>query len=86
MKVGDKVIVNPRLHECIWCIPIEEVKGKIMTIRFLRQAIRFVNRRGFEAYCCVKESGYIFKLDMFIPAEGTLFLAIYERRQHEERR
>lgn len=42
--------------------------------------------RGFEAYCCVKESGYIFKLDMFIPAEGTLFLAIYERRQHEERR
>ena len=32
MKVGDKVIVDPRLHECIWCIPMEEVKGKIMTI------------------------------------------------------
>lgn len=44
------------------------------------------NPRGFEAYCCVKESGYIFKLDMFIPAEGTLFLAIHERRQYEERR
>lgn len=43
MKVGDKVIVDPRLHECIWCIPMEEVKG-------------------------------------------TLFLAIHERRQHEERR
>ena len=80
MKVGDKVIVDPRLHGCIWCIPVEEVKGKIMTI------ISINNPRGFEAYCCVKESGYIFKLDMFIPAEGTLFLAIYERRQHEERR
>lgn len=44
------------------------------------------NPRGFEAYCCVKESGYIFKLDMFIPAEGTLFLAIHERRHYEERR
>lgn len=32
MKVGDKVIVDPRLHGCIWCIPVEEVKGKIMTI------------------------------------------------------
>lgn len=80
MKVGDKVIVDPRLHGCIWCIPVEEVKGKIMTI------ISINNPRGFEAYCCVKESGYIFKLDMFIPAEGTLFLVIYERRQHEERR
>ncbi len=28
MKVGDKVIVDPRLHGCIWCIPVEEVKGK----------------------------------------------------------
>lgn len=80
MKVGDKVIVDPRLHGCIWCIPVEEVKGKIMTI------ISINNPRGFETYCCVKESGYIFKLDMFIPAEGTLFLAIHERRHYEERR
>ena len=53
MKVGDKVIVDPRLHGCIWCIPVEEVKGKIITI------ISINNPRGFEAYCCVKESGYI---------------------------
>jgi hypothetical protein len=43
MKVGDKVIVDPRLHGCIWCIPVEEVKGKIMTI------ISINNPRGFEA-------------------------------------
>ena len=47
MKVGDKVIVDPRLHGCIWCIPVEEVKGKIMTI------ISINNPRGFEAYCTV---------------------------------
>lgn len=41
MKVGDKVIVDPRLHGCIWCIPVEEVKGKIMTI------ISINNPRGF---------------------------------------
>lgn len=75
MKVGDKVIVDPRLHKNVWSIPVEDFKGKIMTIE------------SIDVFACyVKESGFIFKLDMFIPVEGTLFLAIYERRQHEERR
>ena len=75
MKVGDKVIVDPRLHGCIWCIPVEEVKGKIMTIESIDNFA-----------CYVKESGFIFRLDMFIPVEGTLFLAIHERRRYEKRR
>lgn len=74
MKVGDKVIVDPRLHEDIWCIPMEKVKGKIMTIKSINSP------RGFDASCLVKESEYIFKLDMFIPVKDTLFLAIYKRR------
>lgn len=75
MKVGDKVIVDPRLHKNVWSIPVEDFKGKIMTIESID-----------DFACDVKESGFIFKLDMLIPAEGTLFLAIHERRQHEERR
>lgn len=75
MKVGDKVIVDPRLHECIWCIPMEDFKGKIMTIESIDNFA-----------CYVKESGFIFRLDMFIPVEGTLFLAIHERRRYEKRR
>lgn len=58
---------------------MEEIKGKIMTI----------NRIGDDngtSYCYVEEEVYVFPCSMFIPAEGTLFLAIYERRQHEERR
>ena len=74
MKVGDKVMVDPRLHEDIWCIPMEKVKGKIMTITSIDSP------RSSDASCLVKESGYIFKLDMFIPVKGTLFLAIYKRR------
>lgn len=82
MKVGDKVIVDPtlpRLYDSIWGIPMEEIKGKIMTI----------NRIGDDngtSYCYVEEEVYVFPCSMFIPVEGTLFLAIYERRQHEERR
>lgn len=75
MKVGDKVIVDPRLHKNVWSIPVEDFKGKIMTIESID-----------DFACYVKESEFIFKLDMFIPVEGTLFLAIHERRQHEERR
>ena len=67
------VVVNTTPHP----VSMQDMDGTLITVP---------NPRGFEAYCCVKESGYIFKLDMFIPAEGTLFLAIYERRQHEERR
>ena len=82
MKVGDKVIVDPtlpRLHDSIWGISMEEIKGKIMTI----------NRIGDDngtSYCYVEEEVYVFPCSMFIPAEGTLFLAIHERKQHEERR
>ena len=82
MKVGDKVIVNPtlpRLHDFVWGIPMEKIKGKIMTI----------NRIGDDDgtfYCYGEEEAYVFPCSIFIPAEGTLFLAIYERRQHEERR
>ena len=49
MKVGDKVIVDPRLHKNVWSIPVENFKGKIMTIRSINSP------RGFEAYCCVKD-------------------------------
>lgn len=82
MKVGDKVIVDPklpRLHEVIWGIPMEQIKGKIMTIK------RIGDDDG-TSYCYVEEEIYVFPCSIFIPAEGTLFLAIYERRQHEERR
>ena len=82
MKVGDKVIVNPilpRLHDAIWGIPMEQIKGKIMTIRC-------VSGEDGTHYCYVKEEGYIFPCSMFIPVEGTLFLAIHERRQYETRR
>lgn len=82
MKVGDKVIVDPklpRLHEVIWEIPMEQIKGKIMTIK------RIGDDDG-TSYCYVEEEIYVFPCSIFIPAEGTLFLAIYERRQHEERR
>ena len=82
MKVGDKVIVDPtlpRLYDSIWAIPLELVKDRIMTIKSIG------NDDG-TSYCYVEEESYIFPCSMFIPVEGTLFLAIYERRQHEERR
>lgn len=75
MKVGDKVIVDPRLHKNVWSIPVEDFKGKIMTIESIN-----------DFACYVKESELIFRSDMFIPVEGTLFLAIHERRQYETRR
>ena len=75
MKVGDKVIVDPRLHKNVWSIPVEDFKGKIMTIESID-----------DFACYVKESGFIFRSDMFIPVESTLFLAIHERRQYETRR
>ena len=59
MKVGDKVIVDPRLHECIWCIPIEEVKGKIMTIisinslEVLRLIVVLKNQDIFLSWICL---------------------------------
>lgn len=65
MKVGDKVIVDPRLHKNVWSIPVEDFKGKIMTIESIN-----------DFTCYVKESEFIFRSDMFIPVEGTLFLAI----------
>ena len=72
---------------CIVQYASKEMKLLDISGMSIVEVLDFINSpRGFEAYCCVKESGYIFKLDMFIPAEGTLFLAIYERRQHEERR
>lgn len=79
MKVGDKVIVDPRLHECIWGISLELVKDRIMTIKSIG------NDDG-TSYCYVEEETYIFPCSIFIPVEGTLFLAIHERRQYEERR
>lgn len=82
MKVGDKVIVNPtliRLHDVIWGIPMKLVKDRIMTIRH-------VGDKDGTHYCYVKEESFIFPCSMFIPVEGTLFLAIHERGQHEERR
>ncbi len=82
MKVGDKVIVNPtlpRLHDVIWGIPMKLVKDRIMTIRC-------VGDEDGTHYCYVKEESYIFPCSMFIPVEGTLFLAIHERRRHEKRR
>lgn len=81
MKVGDKVIVNPilpRLHDAIWAIPMELVKDRIMTIKR-------IGNSGDTPYCYVEEEEYIFPCNMFIPVEGTLFLAIHKRRQHEER-
>ena len=82
MKVGDKVIVDPillRSYDFIWGIPMEQIKGKIMTIK------RIGDDDG-TSFCYVEEEVYVFPFSIFIPAEGTLFLAIYERRQHEERR
>lgn len=82
MKVGDKVIVDPillRSYDFIWRIPMEQIKGKIMTIK------RIGDDDG-TSYCYVEEEIYVFPCSIFIPAEGTLFLAIYERRQHGERR
>lgn len=82
MKVGDKVIVDPillRSYDFIWGIHMEQIKGKIMTIK------RIGDDDG-TSYCYVEEEIYVFPCSIFIPAEGTLFLAIYERRQHEERR
>jgi len=82
MKVGDKVIVNPRLpklYEVIWGISLESVKDRIMTIKSIG------NDDG-TSYCYVEEEIYIFPCSIFIPVEGTLFLAIHERRQYEERR
>lgn len=81
MKVGDKVIVDPklpRLYKFIWGISIKEVKSKIMTIKR-------IGNSGDTSYCYVEEEEYIFPCSMFIPVEGTLFLAIHKRRQHEER-
>lgn len=75
MKVGDKVMVDSRLHKNVWSIPVEDFKRKIMTIESID-----------DFACYVKESGFIFRLDMFIPVEGTLFLAIHERRRYEKRR
>ena len=83
MKVGDKVIVNPilpRLHDAIWAIPMELVKDRIMTIRCVGGSDDGTH------YCYVEEESYIFPCSMFIPAEGTLFLAIHERRQGGKRR
>ena len=83
MKVGDKVIVDPtlpRLYDSIWAIPMELVKDRIMTIR------RVGDSGDGTHYCYVEEESYIFLFSIFISAEGTLFLSIYERRQHEERR
>lgn len=59
MKVGDKVIVDPRLHGCIWCIPVEEVKGKIMTIisinnlEVLRLIVVLKNQDIFLSWICL---------------------------------
>ena len=82
MKVGDKVIADPillRSYDFIWGISMEQIKGKIMTIK------RIGDDDG-TSFCYVEEEIYVFPCSIFIPAEGTLFLAIYERRQHEERR
>lgn len=82
MKVGDKVIVNPRLpklYEVIWRISLESVKDRIMTIKSIG------NDDG-TSYCYVEEEIYIFPCSIFIPVEDTLFLAIRKRRQYEKRR
>lgn len=36
MKVGDKVIVDPRLHKNVWNIPVEDFKGKNYDYRVYR--------------------------------------------------
>ena len=74
MKVGDKVIVDPillRSYDFIWGIPMEQIKGKIMTIKR-------IGDDDSTSYCYVEE-------EIFIPAEGTLFLAIHKRRQYGKR-
>lgn len=81
MKVGDKVIVDPRLlrsYEFIWGIRMEQIKGKIMTIK------RIGDDDG-TSYCYVEEEMYVFPCSIFIPVEGTLFLAIRKRRQYGKR-
>lgn len=82
MKVGDKVIVNPRLPklcEAIWGISLELVKDRIMTIKSIG------NDDG-TSYCYVEEETYIFPCSIFIPVEDILFLAIRKRRQYGKRR
>lgn len=81
MKVGDKVIVNPKVHReyrSIWGVPMEKVKDRIIIIR------RMIEHSD-EFYCYIEGNEYIFPCRMFILADGTLFLAIHERRHHEER-
>lgn len=73
MKVGDKVMVNPKLTGQVMGIPIKEVQGKVMTIR------EFCGDLGVY----LKESGYIYIINMLIPADNTLLLLIHERKQYE---
>lgn len=73
MKVGDKVMVNPKLTGQVAGIPIKEVQGKVMTIR------KFCGAIGVY----LKESGYIYIINMLIPADNTLLLLIHERKQYE---
>lgn len=81
MKVGDKVIVDPillRSYDFIGGIPMEQIKGKIMTIKR-------IGDDDNTSYCYVEEEIYVFPCSIFIPAEGTLFLAIHKRRQYGKR-
>lgn len=61
MKVGDKVIVDPRLpklYEVIWGISLESVKDRIMTIKSIG------NDDG-TSYCYVEEE-YIYFLVVYL--------------------
>lgn len=78
MKVGDKVIVNPRLHECIWCIPMEEVKGKIMTIKVYR-----INRISYTGYYLSgTPEGYWYRSSL-IPVGNLSRLVEIRKENHE---
>ena len=44
------------------------------------------NPRGLRLIVVLKNQDIFLSWICFIPAEGTLFLAIHERRQYEERR
>lgn len=62
MKVGDKVIVDPRLpklYEVIWGISLESVKDRIMTIKSIG------NDDG-TSYCYVEEEIYIYFLVVYL--------------------
>lgn len=76
MKVGDKMIVDPRLSGTVFGIPVKDVQRRILTIQSIYDY----------GSCLVEESKYIFDIDMLIPIKDTLSSAIHKRRQYEARR